>query len=346
MTPVPSIAPDSTPLKTSLLPSLRASRLGQSIFNQTSANSSASGRTSKIRGRIRRAILHSNRLQRLPIRHGIHDFALLMPLAHALPEYRFNFPDYGENLGRIARTVCCKYPRATIIDIGANIGDSAAIIRHHAGPVATLCIEPSEEYYPYLLRNAVAIGPEITCLKAAVDVSSGVIPARLSAASGTARLLPTTSSESVQVFSLERIIEMFPQFAEPRLIKVDTDGFDGRILAGASAFIQKVRPVLFWEFDPSLDAASSGPGPAIFTMLANAGYAQLTVYTNTGEYLTTVSLQNRNILSDLISFFSGRTSSQYADLCAFSEVDTDLAETLREHELLNAQQLRGFVQPE
>jgi FkbM family methyltransferase len=325
--------------------SARVSRIGQCIFIQTSPNEAVSGRTSKNRVRIRRALLRIGRLRRLPVRYRIHDFAMMMPLAHALPDYRANFPDYGENLGRVASTICRKYPTATILDIGANIGDSAAIIRHYAGPVATLCIEPSEEYYPYLLHNAAAIGPEIICLKAAVDVSSGVIPARLSAASGSARLLPTSSSGSVLVFSLDHIIEMFPQFAEPRLIKVDTDGFDGRILAGASAFIQRVRPVLFWEFDPSLDSACAGPGPEIFDMLAHAGYEQLAVYTNTGDYLTTLSLEDRDVLSDLVLFFSGRMSSQYADLCAFHKVDEDLAKALREQERLNAQQLRGFASP-
>jgi FkbM family methyltransferase len=323
---------------------IRVSPIGQCIFTLTSPEASFSRSARKNRVRIRLALLRNRRFRRLPVRYRIHGIDLLMPLEHLLRDYRSNFPDYCENLGRIARRVCRKYPTAPVIDIGANIGDSVAIIRHYAGPVATLCIEPSDEFYPYLRQNAEAIGPHITCLKAAVDVSSGAIRGRLSAIDGTARLL-INSSESVSVFSLERVVQMYPQFAETKLIKIDTDGFDGRILAGASAFIQRVRPVLFWEFDPSLDAACAGPGPAIFAMLADAGYRHLAVYTNTGDYLTTLSLKDRDLLSDLISFFSGRMSSQYADLCAFPEVDADLAEALREEELLNAQQLRGFVSP-
>lgn len=172
-----------------------ASRFGQFIFNQTLLNRSGSGLGSKVQGRIRRALMRADLLNRLPVTYPLHDFNLLMPLEHALPDYRVSFPDYGANLGRIARRVVHKYPTATIVDIGANIGDSAAIIHHYAGRAAILCIEPSEEYFHYLVQNAASIGPEITCIKTAVDASSGAIQAQLSAANGSARFLPTMSSE-------------------------------------------------------------------------------------------------------------------------------------------------------
>jgi FkbM family methyltransferase len=322
---------------------IQLSRLAQSLFRETTLKRSRSGLHSTIRRHLRRVCLCNGLLQRLPIRYNIHEYSLLMPFAHSLADYRVSFPDYGENLGRVARRVYSKYPATTIIDIGANVGDSVAIVRHYAGPVPTLCIEPSEDYYPYLVNNATAMGPDITCMQAAVDTASGTITARLLSAAGTARLLPTTTLVPVEVFSLEQIAGMLPQFATPKLIKVDTDGFDGRILAGASGLLQRARPVVFWEFDPTLDAASAGPGAEIFATLVKAGYARVAIYTNVGDYLTTVSLRAGNTLSDLISFFSGRGSSQYADLCAFPEGDEDLAEELRADELLNAQRLRGFV---
>lgn len=298
---------------------------------------------SRTSSRVRRILLASHRLRRLPIEYRIHSLPLLMPLGHALPAYRAHYPDYGENLGRIARAVCTKYPAATIVDVGGNVGDSAAILRHYAGGVPILCIEPADEYYPYLRHNSVALGGEICCLQAIVDGSAGAILRRLTAASGTARLVASESRKSVQALSLGQILESFPRFAVPKLIKLDTDGFDGRILAGAIGLIQKVRPVIFWEFDPWLDSAAEGPGTALFPMLEEAGYTRLMVYANTGDYLLSVSLGDHAILGDLASFYTGRRSTQYADLCAFPEEDTDLAGALREEELRNVQERPRFV---
>lgn len=321
---------------------VRISQTAQALFGRISPRPAGTDLLSNLRGRVRRAMLRSIHLQGLPIRYELHDTPLLMPLAHSLPTYRATYCDYGENLGRVARRVIGKYPSGTIIDIGANVGDSAVIIRHHAGPVPTLCIEPSDDYYPYLQSNSGAIGSQITCIKVAVDASSGVIRGRLSSADGSARILATDPSESTRVLSIECIAELLPAFAEPCLLKIDTDGFDGRILSGAYSFIQRTHPILFWEFDAALDASSGGPGSDIFPMLENAGYRQLAVYTNVGSYVTTVPMDKHDTVSDLLSFFTARTPYPYADLCAFPEEDIDIVEALRMDELTNASQLRDM----
>ena len=53
------------------------------------------------------------------------------------------FPHYRENLGRLAAAVERKYPGRGFIDVGANAGDNAAIVRAHSS-LPILCIEGSE----------------------------------------------------------------------------------------------------------------------------------------------------------------------------------------------------------
>src|SRR5215468_3310141 len=76
------------------------------------------------------------RMREWLVRHGdpvvqfdLDGSKMLAPLSHELPLTRKRLPCYSANLGRIAAQVKGKYPDLTVIDIGANIGDSAAIVR-------------------------------------------------------------------------------------------------------------------------------------------------------------------------------------------------------------------------
>ena len=83
----------------------------------------------------------------------IGDRNLLMPLSHELPIHRACYPDYSLNLGRVAAALEEFRAGAPIVDIGANIGDSVAIVRDAVPDAAILCIEGDVEFLPYLQHN-------------------------------------------------------------------------------------------------------------------------------------------------------------------------------------------------
>lgn len=82
----------------------------------------------------------------------IGDFNLLMPSAHPLPQLRESQPYRDVCVGIAAKYLGAKYPGAAILDIGANVGDSAA-------RMATYCrndlilVEPSPFFGRYLEKN-------------------------------------------------------------------------------------------------------------------------------------------------------------------------------------------------
>ena len=71
---------------------------------------------------------------------------LSIPFSHQLPLYRDKYPQYSKNLGRIAKQVLAKYNDAGIVDIGANIGDSVAILRNQT-ECPILCIDGNEQFF-------------------------------------------------------------------------------------------------------------------------------------------------------------------------------------------------------
>ncbi len=213
---------------------------------------------------------------------------LVLPLSHDLPVHRARHPRYSANLGSLAAAVAAHDPTATLIDIGANVGDSVAIIRART-PMPVLCIEGDEVFLPYLRRN-VADADEVEVAPHYVSVSAdGSSTAVVERSSGTARLVEGgASGTATAVRDLISLLGDHPRFARPRVIKVDTDGHDADILTAAAPLLGELRPVLFFEHDPGLAAAVGSGDPAdLFAVLAVLGYEHFISFTNVGQLVGT-----------------------------------------------------------
>src|SRR5688572_20032723 len=91
------------------------------------------------------------------VAYALDGTTLLLPLSHELPVIRRRLPDYSRNIARIAAALAEKHPGMTMVDIGANVGDTVAIVRRLARfPI--LCIDGDPLYYALLVENTRALG--------------------------------------------------------------------------------------------------------------------------------------------------------------------------------------------
>jgi FkbM family methyltransferase len=258
------------------------------------------------------------------VTYQIGQVALQLPLSHQLPYYRGTFPQYSSNIGRIGAAVQQKYPNLSLIDIGANVGDTVAIVRQDAHyPI--LCVEGSAAYLPLLHRNVDHLG-DVEIEAAFVGGRSGPVAAGVRAVDGTAHLAMGGSDQgTILLRGLEEIAMRHPRFVTAKLVKSDTDGMDSQIIAGAADYLARACPALFFEYDPDLTARSGAIAIHVFDVLEAIGYQYALVYENTGDLVLLVDLQDKRLLLDLDAFFSGRNGGRYADICAFHATDSDLA---------------------
>ena len=269
------------------------------------------------------------------VRYRHAGFDLWLPLSHQLPYYRLWFPEYDLALGRLARAVAARHPEGSVVDIGANVGDSAAVIRSGCA-LPILCIEGDPRFFELLQRNAPALSPGVRLVQALVGDGAESAQVSLSASSGTARLV---AGGETRLTSLQAILDR-EKLPEPVLVKIDTDGYDCRIVTANLALFERVHPTLFFEYDPAFyppDFDAAG----FFRGLANAGYDRLLVYENTGDFLLSLRLSDETALRDLHEHYRGRKSLRYADLCLFSEADEELADSFHESELAHFRAARG-----
>jgi len=267
------------------------------------------------------------------VRYTLDGVELRLPISHDLPLYRKWYPYYSTNIVRIARNVQHKYPDLSMIDIGANVGDTAAMLRQ-AAHFPILCVEGNARFADILRMNLPQLGPEVYVEQAFVGEETGTVSGHVMSQHGTAEIIadPLFGS-TVLVMSLMEILKSHTRFAQARLIKIDTDGFDLRIVRGALALLSQIKSILFFEFDPAFYTDASAIGRAIFEELHQIGYRDAVFWENTGEYLLTAALSNTPLIEDVGQFYAGRNHLRYCDVCVLHADDHDLAQAIRQSEI-------------
>ncbi|MBN1984380.1 MAG: FkbM family methyltransferase, partial [Chitinivibrionales bacterium] len=168
------------------------------------------------------------------IRYNLEGTELLLPVSHKLPLFRRQFPFYSANVGRLAAGVFEKYPDMKFIDIGANVGDTVAFLRATAHfPI--LCIEGDEYFFTILALNVERSSlTDVHVEHAFVGMETTTIQGRLQTKDGTGHLVSDgTGTETVNIRTLADIVKEKTLFSSPRMIKIDTDGYDCQILFGS-----------------------------------------------------------------------------------------------------------------
>ena len=267
------------------------------------------------------------------ISYNLQGFQIILPLSHELPFYRKIFPRYAVNVGKIAQWVKTKYPDLRVIDIGANVGDTVAVFRSLARfPI--LCIEGNARYFGIMEKNLEVLGGDIYYEESFIGDNLGSLLGRLKEDGGTAYFDPNAARpEALAVSRLSDILVRQPLFSAAKMLKIDTDGFDCSILISEEEMLSKIKPVIFFEYDPDAAAKYGINCFSVFEMLRNINYKSVIVYDNLGDYHMMATLDNCTLLEDIHHYYAGCQSKRYADIIAFHEEDLDLCDTIRLDEI-------------
>jgi FkbM family methyltransferase len=163
-------------------------------------------------------------------------------------------------------------PGALVIDVGANVGFFTLRFARWVGPQGrVIAIEPEAANHAELVRRLRA-----NDLAARVETHRAVADAK----GGTARLVINPDhpgdhrigddGEPISAVALDAVVA---DGASVSLIKIDVQGAEMRVLAGAAAILARDRPALFVEIDPAGLARFGAGVDALLGWLAGFGYA-------------------------------------------------------------------------
>jgi FkbM family methyltransferase len=269
--------------------------------------------------------------RRVRLKYG--EFFLECDSSHHLPGILAVLPDFGRPLADLVLALNVQKP--CVIDVGANIGDTALLLARFAPGARVLCIEGDPRFIPDLTLNTSQVTGVTIAQAILADHSSGV-RGRFSSSrkhGGTAHVTLDQDGELLQTHTLDDLLGDYPEFSRPDVIKIDTDGFDPAILRGAAKILETVRPVAFYEWDPYSYRIAGENDFSHAEFLVGLGYDQFLIFTNRGQPLLLVGKPGREVWESLAYFSRSRRSIDgwHYDIAAFPSERQDCCERLWQH---------------
>jgi FkbM family methyltransferase len=247
--------------------------------------------------------------------YNIKEIPIIIPVDHALPYYQSRFRLYDKFIGVIAKHL--PNDEDFIIDIGANIGDTTALLLQYcANPI--LCVEADEEFCNIMKYNLSKYSERTIIVNSFVSGNS-FENVELVKSNGTGRAVES-NNKVVKSDSLASIVQN-TQLGRCILLKTDTDGFDFEIILSSLDIIKADNPILYWE-NEILSQKDIEMAKKMLYSLSEIGYQQYIVIDNFGNPLTygCSSLLVEQINEYLLNNINNKTNTfYYTDIVAFPE---------------------------
>jgi FkbM family methyltransferase len=212
--------------------------------------------------------------------------------------------------GPIAKLQAYVSKGACVIDVGANVGFFTLRFAHWVGPQGrVIAIEPEDVNFVELTRRISAknLSNRIAAHHAAADRTKG-----------EARLVVNKDHPGdhqlgddgipVHTVTLDGLVAS--EGRAPALIKIDVQGAEMRVLAGAETVLKLHRPVLFIEVDPGALDRFGTSTDMLLAFLARFDYAPHILENDGAKLLTRLMLDDlltRRVYVDLL--FIAKTAS-------------------------------------
>lgn len=233
---------------------------------------------------------------------------------------------HNGELSRLTALALTKYPDLAVIDVGANLGDTAAVIKT-AGDVPIFCIEGDPRIYEILQRN-IRQFPNVTARNVLLGERVESLPVVFQKEGWNLTVVPDAgpSATTISLTTLDECTRDLDHLDRYHLLKVDVEGFDCRVIRGGMAYIERVHPLILMEYNRENMDAIGENGLDTFTRLRDAGYSSIVYFDQSGRLLLSTTLDEFDLIQDLHEYANGRDGSiYYVDICLFHSDDTDLA---------------------
>ena len=262
----------------------------------------------------------------IPVKVG--NFELTMPASNPLITTYTQQKDFATEISRLVKYVYDKYAGLTFLDVGANTGDTVAVVKS-AKDIPVISIEGDEFSYSYLKRNTAQFS-NITIFNNFLGEKKGAVEADLQKKGWNTTIVPGKGNgNKIEMITLDDLLTSnFPVnvIQQIKLLKIDTEGFDTIIIRGALNYIQAIKPVIYFEYNRDNMQAINEDGLAAIRHLETLGYKTILFYDDRGRFLLSTNLADKETIKHLNDYADGKNGLiYYYNICLFHEQDSDIA---------------------
>lgn len=235
-------------------------------------------------------------------------------------------PQYNSQLGRLAEVIQKKYSNLGIIDVGANIGDTLAIIKSKTD-ADYICIEGDPTVIQYLQLNAQQFR-NVKIIKSFLGDRVESAKFKIEKQGWNTTLIPNEEGQSseLEILTLDHVSNMINKIDNFKLLKIDTEGYDTKIIRGGWSYIENVKPIIYIEYNRKNMDRINENGIEIFEKLNSLGYLDLLIFESQGRFVLSTNLNEKKLITQLDNYIRGKNSIiPYFDLAIFHKNDIDIA---------------------
>jgi FkbM family methyltransferase len=216
------------------------------------------------------------------VKMRLHGFPMLVNGGYTYPFILQNCPMFNAPLIELSHLLSATLGRPIhFVDVGAALGDTVALIKERCpGSVGNFtCIEGDDEFHELLTRN-MAQFDDVTVVKTMLAREPMEVRTLIKQHKGTASATGEGRVNAVRLDSIDAL-----KSKKVDLIKVDVDGFDGEVLAGATGLLRSASPpAVIFEWHPKLCQNTGNDPVGPFETLVECGYTRFAWFGNLGEF--------------------------------------------------------------
>ncbi|MDA8266820.1 MAG: FkbM family methyltransferase [Actinomycetota bacterium] len=199
----------------------------------------------------------------------IHGRRVRVPAGYPYPLWSRQWPNYNAPLLEAAHeATLLRDGPIRVVDVGAAVGDTALMLLANL-PIGTiedlLCVEPDNQFAG-LARANLRGEPAVRIRQALLARSETNVRDLVRTHPGTA------SAQGRERRPAVPLDHLCPERVD--VLKIDVDGMDGQVLAGARRHLAVDHPVVIFEWHPVLYERTGNDWREPFEVLHDAGYRQ------------------------------------------------------------------------
>ena len=203
---------------------------------------------------------------------------MVLPPEHPLSMWTSLYKDYDNFLPKLVKEM---NSNESIIDIGANVGDTLFRFIDTNSKPNYFSIEADKYFFKYLKKNKGLLEKDIQNRVTLINELVGKnLKGNLVEKYNLGSKSLVESPDGLEAKSLDEII-IDKNIQNIKLIKVDVDGYDYNVLLSAMNEIKKSKPILFFEY-MSLNKAEY---IELIKKLYEIGYSEWTIINNYGSVI-------------------------------------------------------------
>ena len=229
------------------------------------------------------------------VRVRIHGQRALVNAGYAYPAFYRMWRTYNDPLVELVHQTARSQARPVrVVDVGAAVGDTALLLLERCAQDVrhVHCIEPDPEFLQYLSHN-VGERPDVLVSGAMLSDNIESVPDLVRTHSGTASAV----GRSTRIATT--LDELLDEQTSVDVLKTDTDGFDGRVLAGSREVLRRDEPSVIFEWHPLLYQRAGQDLMLPFSVLEEAGYSTMLWFTKEGEFSHLTTRRDERALASL-----------------------------------------------